>query len=599
MSNASAPDYLIASFWDDIDDESGDVYTDIFGTAPNRRFVVEWHNRPHYNNIGNATFETIFDEATGDIWFIYQDVNFGDALYDYGGSATVGVRSTTADGDYTQYSYNTASLQDGMAIHLVPTSATTYTIASAGPMCPPAPFGTHIITLTLRAVTPGVITNTANIQAGSSVCSVSDAVTVAGAIPTWDKDVIVNGTAYTPGDSPYTVLAGDEVTIVDRVMVTSDDPITYTLVETYTQSLDLLNFNATFGTVTTGTASINWDVTGGISGTWYILTKTFMVNGSDWVDHITETLTVTSGPPPQVIPLEFRIPATLSKGGPTEAFSGDVVTYTIVVEAPDPFSPLLHTALLTDVLPAGVTYAGGLTTTYGTAWYSSTANVVYWTNSTQSVMQTAFVPAGSLRSGVDVAPDTPLTSVALAKASATPPVEPTHATAILWDQPTSAANHEAYASQDFETANDNYDIFLYELSTSGDGIKSNFLLLEGRQLPEGYLKLPNNQGHYIFSFGVWGYPPGETHGTIAMYDENLNFIGTDTLPSKIWWDNYAMNISSNDYLVSGRQYFDTSPGVIGGEELRSVLYNLQRPNIPLNSYNYHMGTDTLSMPAET
>nr|NQU91491.1 hypothetical protein [Bacteroidota bacterium] len=142
-----------------------------------------------------------------------------------------------------------------------------------------------------------------------------------------------------------------------------------------------------------------------------------------------------------------------------------------------------------------------------------------------------------------------------------------------------------------------YDLFLYELNAAGDSIKANFTLRTGTQFAEGYLLLKNNEGHFIFSTGVWGYPPGQTYGYIAMYDGDLNWIKTDTLPCDILIDNYAMNLPSGGYLVSGRQWFDTSPGIIGGEEMRSVLYNMQRPNIPVNSYEYHMGTDTLSMPA--
>jgi hypothetical protein len=148
---------------------------------------------------------------------------------------------------------------------------------------------------------------------------------------------------------------------------------------------------------------------------------------------------------------------------------------------------------------------------------------------------------------------------------------------------------------DFQTYK--YDVFIYEFGATGDSINANFTLREGAQYDQGYLMLPNNEGHYIFSFGVWGYPPGEAPGIIVVYDRNLNWVETDTLPCKLHKENYAMNLPSGDYMVSGRQDFDTSPGVAGGEELRSVLYNMQRPNIPLNSYIYHMGTDTLSMPA--
>ncbi|MFN3762249.1 MAG: carboxypeptidase regulatory-like domain-containing protein, partial [Anaerolineae bacterium] len=105
---------LIVPFWDDIDDETGNVYYKTVGTAPNRRFVIEWHNRPHYNNVGSATFELILYEGTNNIKFQYQDVVFGNSAYDYGASATVGIRGSGSN--YLQYSYNQPVLSDGLAI---------------------------------------------------------------------------------------------------------------------------------------------------------------------------------------------------------------------------------------------------------------------------------------------------------------------------------------------------------------------------------------------------------------------------------------------------------------------------------------------------
>ncbi|MBN2002566.1 MAG: carboxypeptidase regulatory-like domain-containing protein [Anaerolineae bacterium] len=105
---------IIAVFWDDIDDETGNVYYKTVGTAPNRKFVIEWYNRPHYNNVGNGTFEMILFEGTNSILFQYADLDYGNTLYDYGASATVGIRQSGSN--YLQYSYNTSSLSDGLAI---------------------------------------------------------------------------------------------------------------------------------------------------------------------------------------------------------------------------------------------------------------------------------------------------------------------------------------------------------------------------------------------------------------------------------------------------------------------------------------------------
>jgi hypothetical protein len=105
---------LIVPFWDDIDSDTGEVYYKTVGVAPYRQFIVEWFNRPHYSNVGSATFELILYETTNNIKYLYQDVVFGNTSYDYGASATVGIRQTGSN--YLQYSYNQPVILDGMAI---------------------------------------------------------------------------------------------------------------------------------------------------------------------------------------------------------------------------------------------------------------------------------------------------------------------------------------------------------------------------------------------------------------------------------------------------------------------------------------------------
>jgi|GEM_PF-1634623 len=194
------------------------------------------------------------------------------------------------------------------------------------------------------------------------------------AVPTWQKEVWINGEMFSPSDSPFDVANGTTVTIVDKVLVTSNDPVTYTLEELLTGNLELVDATADFGVVITGPNSISWEVSGGLGGEWYLITKTFMVNADlGWLGHITETLSVVNGPDPIVVPLDFSIPAIVDKEAPAQAYPGDVIPYTITINTLDPLS---GTALLTDTLPAGVQFAGNLTATFGTAWYDSGA--VYW-----------------------------------------------------------------------------------------------------------------------------------------------------------------------------------------------------------------------------
>jgi hypothetical protein len=115
--NTTSGDNLIAPLWDDVDDERGNVYFKTLATAPRRRFVVQWHERPHYQSgggEGEATFQLILYEGSNNIKFQYRDVVWGDPAWDRGGSATVGIRQSGSN--YLQYAYDAPVLADGMAI---------------------------------------------------------------------------------------------------------------------------------------------------------------------------------------------------------------------------------------------------------------------------------------------------------------------------------------------------------------------------------------------------------------------------------------------------------------------------------------------------
>ena len=87
---------------DDLDSETGNVYYETIGTAPNRVFVVEWFERCNFSgSVGapNVTFEVQIEEATNEIYFVYDDVVFGgvNAFDDYGASADIGVAGPVQD----------------------------------------------------------------------------------------------------------------------------------------------------------------------------------------------------------------------------------------------------------------------------------------------------------------------------------------------------------------------------------------------------------------------------------------------------------------------------------------------------------------------
>jgi hypothetical protein len=130
-------DAAVLAFWGQFAN-NGEVYTAVLGTAPTRRFVVEWFQKDDFLNPGDTatvTFETIFDEADGTIAFEYFDTVFGDPAVDNGADQTIGLQRNTSQAD--QFSYDEASVSSGSGIQWsrnVPTTFTgsaTLTIASS------------------------------------------------------------------------------------------------------------------------------------------------------------------------------------------------------------------------------------------------------------------------------------------------------------------------------------------------------------------------------------------------------------------------------------------------------------------------------------
>ena len=127
----------ILPYWTDIyyqQPGDGDIYVATLGSAPNRRFVVEWFNLPIM--IGgiqqdSATFEVVLREGSNEILFQYADTDVGDPARNDGISATIGLNAPAGVDAALQYSYKTASVGAGKAIVFSPTTPVAYT-ASAG-----------------------------------------------------------------------------------------------------------------------------------------------------------------------------------------------------------------------------------------------------------------------------------------------------------------------------------------------------------------------------------------------------------------------------------------------------------------------------------
>jgi subtilisin family serine protease len=102
---------FIAPLWDDLTlDKKSSVQTATTGTKGSRKFAIVWNNAAYGNGTsGRATFEAVFDEATGAVTLRYKSVA------DKGAGATVGIANQSGT-DALQYSFNQSVIADGTAV---------------------------------------------------------------------------------------------------------------------------------------------------------------------------------------------------------------------------------------------------------------------------------------------------------------------------------------------------------------------------------------------------------------------------------------------------------------------------------------------------
>jgi hypothetical protein len=118
VPDAAAPNAAVYPFWDDLVVRAdSSVRTAVLGTAPDRRFVVEWRTIGLYGSTSaRITVEAILGER-GDITVNYADLS--STGRELGDSATVGIENA-AGTVALAYSVNTATLANGKAIVFTP-----------------------------------------------------------------------------------------------------------------------------------------------------------------------------------------------------------------------------------------------------------------------------------------------------------------------------------------------------------------------------------------------------------------------------------------------------------------------------------------------
>ncbi len=84
-------------WFDDMDSETGDVFYEEIGVAPNRIAIVQWDNLNNYSNgATTVTFQVQIHETTNEIYFVYDDVEFGTGD-DFGANADIGLAGPLQD----------------------------------------------------------------------------------------------------------------------------------------------------------------------------------------------------------------------------------------------------------------------------------------------------------------------------------------------------------------------------------------------------------------------------------------------------------------------------------------------------------------------
>jgi hypothetical protein len=104
-------------FWDDLASSGTGIWFQTIGTAPNRKLIVLWE-KDRVGAVGNnLKFELIIEEASQEIFFVYDDAITGSIAYDNGASASIGLAGPNQD---LEISFNSTSyLSTNSCIHFV------------------------------------------------------------------------------------------------------------------------------------------------------------------------------------------------------------------------------------------------------------------------------------------------------------------------------------------------------------------------------------------------------------------------------------------------------------------------------------------------
>ena len=115
IPNINLPNNILAAAWDYLNQDTlntiSDIYYRTIGTAPYRKFVIEWYDFDSELTTGNYSFQIVLYETTNLIVF-----NYGDLTNNGLDSATVGIEDSLGNDGLLFANNSSPAVQDSMSI---------------------------------------------------------------------------------------------------------------------------------------------------------------------------------------------------------------------------------------------------------------------------------------------------------------------------------------------------------------------------------------------------------------------------------------------------------------------------------------------------
>ncbi len=108
----------------------GGIYWQSNGVAPNRQFIIQWSNMPHFSTgTDGATFQILVDEATSDVYYFYNDVMMSNAAWNNGADAEIAL--ITPNGTATVSTNSATYLTSNSCVHFYNALCPNVTLTSS------------------------------------------------------------------------------------------------------------------------------------------------------------------------------------------------------------------------------------------------------------------------------------------------------------------------------------------------------------------------------------------------------------------------------------------------------------------------------------